>query len=395
MKLWQKKYELDKQIEAFTVSNDYLLDQKLVKYDCLGSIAHAKMLNKIGILSKTECDKLVMALYEIITINGNNAFIIKQEDEDCHTAIENYLIKKLGDCGKKIHTARSRNDQILTALRLYYKDEIKTITQLINELIKTLNSLKGKHGNVALPGYTHMTKAMPSSIGLWAESFIESMKDNKTLLTYIAKLADQSPLGTGAGYGLPIEVDRELTKKLLGFNKIQNNPIYVQNSRGKFESSILHALSQIMFDLNKISSDIMLFSMPEFGYFELPSELSTGSSIMPHKKNPDVLEIVRANYHQIIAFEFEVKNIISNLVSGYNRDLQLTKKPMINGFEVTKATLSIMIKVLGQIKINKSKCKNAMTKELYTTDKAYKLVKKGIPFRDAYKKISQEYERNL
>jgi argininosuccinate lyase len=221
------------------------------------------------------------------------------------------------------------------------------------------------------------------------------MKDNKLLLTYIAELIDQSPLGTGAGYDLPIDVDRELTKKLLGFKKIQNNPIYVQNSRGKFESSILHALSQIMFDLNKISSDLMLFSMPEFGYFELPYQLSTGSSIMPHKKNPDVLEIARANYHKIVAFEFQVKSIISNLISGYNRDLQLTKKPMINGFEVTKATLNIMIKVLGQIKVNKSKCKDAMTKELYTADKACKLVKQGFTFRDAYKKVSQEYERNL
>jgi argininosuccinate lyase len=395
MKLWQKKYELDKQIEAFTVGNDYLLDQKLVKYDCLGSIAHAKMLNKIGILSDIECDKLVMTLNEIMTIDGNSAFVIKQEDEDCHTAIEDYLVKKLGDCGKKIHTARSRNDQVLTALRLYYKNEIKVILGLMDEYIKTLTCLKEKHGLVELPGYTHMTKAMPSSIGLWVESFVESMQDNKLLLMQIGDIADQSPLGTGAGYGLPIVINRKLTKELLGFKKIQNNPIYVQNSRGKFESSILHALSQIMFDLNKISSDLMLFCMPEFGYFELPSQLSTGSSIMPHKKNPDVLEITRANYHKIIAFEFEVKNIISNLISGYNRDLQLTKKPMISGFEVTKATLDIMIKVLGQIKVNKSKCKDAMTKELCTVDKTYKLVKQGVPFRDAYKKVFQEYERNL
>ncbi|MCK5636234.1 MAG: argininosuccinate lyase [Thermoplasmatales archaeon] len=390
MKLWQQKYQLNKQIEAFTVGNDYLLDQKLVKYDCLGSIAHVKMLNKIGILDKTESDKLIMALYEIIKLDGNNAFIIKQEDEDCHTAIENFLIKKLGDCGKKIHTARSRNDQVLTALRLFYKDEIKCITELIDKLTKKLVKIKQKYGSIVIPGYTHMQKAMPSSVGLWAEAFAESMNDNKLLLLDIFKLIDQSPLGTGAGYGLPIEIDRETTSKCLDFNKIQNNPIYVQNSRGKFESTILHGLSQIMFDLNKMASDLLLFSIPELGYFQLPTEFCTGSSIMPHKKNPDVLEIVRAKYHQIVAFEFEIKNNIANLISGYNRDIQLTKKPVICGFEVTKNTIQIMIKVLDQLKVNEKNCKNAMTKELFTTEKVYSLVKKGIPFRDAYKKTSKE-----
>ncbi|MCK4365154.1 MAG: argininosuccinate lyase [Thermoplasmatales archaeon] len=392
MKLWQQKYQLNKQIEAFTVGNDYLLDQKLVKYDCLGSIAHVKMLNKIGILDKTESDKLTMALYEIIKLDGNKAFIIKQEDEDCHTAIENFLIKKLGDCGKKIHTARSRNDQVLTALRLFYKDEIKCITELMDNLIKTLVAIKQKYGSVEIPGYTHMQKAMPSSVGLWAEAFAESMNDNKLLLLDIFKLVDQSPLGTGAGYGLPIEVDRETIAECLGFSKIQKNPIYVQNSRGKFESTILHGLSQIMFDLNKMASDLLLFSIPELGYFQLPTEFCTGSSIMPHKKNPDVLEIIRAKYHQIVAFEFEIKNNIANLISGYNRDIQLTKKPVICGFEVTKNTIQIMIKVLAQLKVNKIKCKNAMTKELYATDKVYKIIKKGVPFREAYKEISQEYE---
>jgi len=331
-----------------------------------------------------------MALYEIIKLDGNKAFIIKQEDEDCHTAIENFLIKKLGDCGKKIHTARSRNDQVLTALRLFYKDEIKCITELMDNLVKTLVAIKQKYGSVEIPGYTHMQKAMPSSVGLWAEAFAESMNDNKLLLLDIFKLIDQSPLGTGAGYGLPIKVNREITAECLSFSKIQKNPIYVQNSRGKFESTILHGLSQIMFDLNKMASDLLLFSIPELGYFQLPTEFCTGSSIMPHKKNPDVLEIVRAKYHQIVAFEFEIKNNIANLISGYNRDIQLTKKPVICGFEVTKNTIQIMIKVLDQLKVNKSNCKNAMTEELFTTKKVYALVKKGIPFREAYKKASKE-----
>ena len=391
MKLWEKKYQLNKQIEAYTVGNDYIIDQKLVKYDCLGSIAHAKMLNKIGILSKTECDKLVMILNEIITKDGNSAFVIKQEDEDCHTAIENYLIKKLGDCGKKIHTARSRNDQILTALRLYYKDEIKAIVKLIDEFIRILTYLEEKHGSVAFPGYTHMRRAMPSSVGLWADAFIESMEDNKQLLSHTYALVDQSPLGTGAGYGLPIKIDRKTTSELLGFGKIQKNPIYVQNSRGKFESSILHALSQIMIDLNKMASDIILFSMSEFDYFKLPSEICTGSSIMPNKKNPDVLEIIRANYHKIVSYEFEVKGIIGNLVSGYNRDIQLTKKPVIGGFEITKESLKIMELVIKNLYVNKQKCKKALTEELYATEREYDLVEKGIPFRDAYAKISQGF----
>lgn len=391
MKLWQKNYSLNKQVEKFTVGDDYKIDQKLVKYDCLASIAHAKMLNKIGILTKTECNKLIAVLNEIIKSDGRGEFVIKQEDEDCHTAIENYLIKKLRSIGKKIHTARSRNDQILTALRLYYKDEIKGIVQLVDELVKVLISFKDKHGTVEMPGYTHMRKAMPSSVGMWAESFIESMYDNKTLLLDMAKLVDQSPLGTGAGYGLPIEVDRKLTAELLGFKKIQKNPIYVQNSRGKFESSILHALSQITFDFNKMASDILVFSMPEFGYFELPSKFCTGSSIMPHKKNPDVLELLRAKYHQIVSYEFEVKSVIGNLISGYNRDLQLTKEPMINGFEITKECLGVMRLFLEKLQVNRENCKKAMTEELYVAEKAYKLVEKGIPFRDAYEKVSQEY----
>ena len=392
MKIWQKKYELDKQIEAFTVGNDYLIDQKLVKYDCLGSIAHVKMLKKIGILNDIEHDKLIMVLYEIIKLDRNNAFIIKQEDEDCHTAIENYLIKKIGDSGKKIHTARSRNDQVITALRLYYKDEIKCIINLYSELIKTLINFKKKYGLIKIPGFTHMRKAMPSSIKMWTESFIESMNDNILLLNFIFKLIDQSPLGTGPGYGIPIDIDREITAKYLGFNKIQKNPIYIQNSRGKFESTILHGLSQIMFDFNKIASDLLIFSMPEFGFFEFPLEFFTGSSIMPHKKNPDFLELVRAKYNIIVSYEFQIKNLIGNLISGYNRDIQLTKSSVINSIEITKETIRLLKKVFRKMVVNKNNCEKAMTEELFATDKVYNLLKKDLSFREAYKKVSKEYK---
>ncbi len=392
MKLWGQNYKLNKQIEKFTVGNDYILDQKLVKYDCIASIAHVKMLKKIGILTKTECNRLIEVLFCIKKLDSNKKFQIKKEDEDCHTAIENYIIEKLGDIGKKIHTARSRNDQVLTALRLFYKDEIKSVINNVDILIKTLVLFKRKYGKIELPGYTHMRKAMPSSIGLWIEAYVESMKDNKKLLNSIFKLIDQSPLGTAAGYGLPIEIDRKMTAKLLGFSKIQNNPIYVQNSRGKFESSIIHGLNQILLDLNKMSMDIIFFSMPEIGYIKLSSELCTGSSIMPHKKNPDVLEIIRANYHKITSFEFEIKSIISNLISGYNRDLQLIKEPIIKGFEITIDSLQAMNIVLAHINVDKKKCKEAMTEELYATNIVYNLVKNGVPFRNAYKKVAKKFQ---
>ena len=392
MKLWEKNYKLNKKIEKYTVGDDYILDLKLVKYDCIASIAHAKMLQKIKMLTSKECEDIINVLNEIIKLTKAGKFLIKQEDEDCHTAIEKYLVKKLDDTGKKIHTARSRNDQIQTALRLYYKDEIKFTIKLLDLLIEKLGEFKDKYGSIKWPGFTHMRKAMPSYVGLWADAFIESMKDNKKLLLGIYNLIDQSPLGTGAGYGNPCNVDRKLTANLLEFSKVQKNPIYVQNSRGKFESTILHGLGQIMLDLNKMSSDLLLFSMPEFGYMDLPNELCTGSSIMPHKKNPDALELVRANYHKIISYEFVIKNICSNLISGYNRDLQLTKKPMILGYELTKNSIDIMALIIENIQVNKDQCKKAMTEELYATEKVYTLVKKGVSFREAYKEISKEYE---
>ena len=392
MKLWEKNCNLDKSVEKFTVGDDYLVDQKLVKYDCLASIVHVKMLNKIGILKTGECSKLVKTLEEIMELDKEGVFVIKLEDEDCHTSIENFLVEKLGNLGKKIHTARSRNDQVLTALRLFYKDEIKSVVQLVDSLIKALVVFEEKYGYIEMPGYTHMRKAMPSSISLWINSFVESMNDNKTLMLYIYEFIDKSPLGTGAGYGLPIQVDRKMTAKLLGFSDIHSNPLYTQNSRGKFESIILNGLTQIMLDLNKMAMDILLFSTSEYGYMGLSEKFCTGSSMMPHKKNPDVLELIRAKYHQVLSYEFEVKSIISNLISGYNRDLQLTKKPVMDGFEITKDSLDMMILVLKNLYVNEGKCKKAMTEELYATEKAYKLIGKDVPFRDAYKEIAKTYK---
>lgn len=392
MKLWKKDYTLDKQVEEFTVDRDFVTDYELVPYDCIASIAHAKLLHAMNILTKEELASLITCLEEILARSKHGTFVITQEDEDCHTAIETYLVKKVGSAGKKIHCYRSRNDQVLTALRLYYKDKITSVLQKIDELKEALKSFEKEYGHIALPGYTHMRKAMPSSVGMWSESFIESMDDNKMVLEWTRVLIDQSPLGTGAGYGVGTEIDRNLTAKLLGFARVQENPIYVQNSRGKFESSILHALTQVMADVNKAASDIILFSMQEFGFFELNPEICTGSSIMPHKKNPDVLEILRGKYHEIVSYEVRLKGLAGNLPSGYNRDIQLTKEPVMKSFIITESCLDILSMVLKNVKVNEENCRSALVPEVYATEKVYDLVREGIPFRDAYRIISKEFQ---
>jgi len=264
MKLWDKGVELNKQIEDFTVGDDPVLDRKLVKYDCLASIAHAKMLARIDILSEDEAKKLEKALNQIIDLDEKGDFQIKKEQEDCHTAIENHLVNVLGQVGEKIHTGRSRNDQVLTALRLFYKDELQACSQLAETFLGTLEAFVKKYGRIILPGFTHTRKAMPSSIAMWGEGFIDSMSDNLKLLDLTFELVDQSPLGAGAGYGVPVNLDREFTAQYLGFKKAQRNPIYAQNSRGKFEGTMLHSLSQVLLDLNKICSDLIIFSLPEY-----------------------------------------------------------------------------------------------------------------------------------
>ena len=385
-KLWQKDYSLNSEIEKFTVGNDYLLDLNLVKYDVYGSIAHAAMLNKIGILSNGEFQKLKKILVEIFFLGKK--FQLKVEDEDVHTAIESHLTKKLGDLGKKIHTARSRNDQVLTDIRLYSKEKLLEAQKLTLDLADAFADIAGKNKEVPMAGYTHSRKAMPSSVGLYFGSFAESLIDDLKILKNAYELNDQCPLGSGAGYGLPLNVDRQLVADLLGFKKVQNNSLYVQNSRGKFESAAIFALSSIMGDLARLSNDLILFSMDEFGYFKLPDEFCTGSSIMPQKKNPDVFELIRTKSAKVDSNLYLVKNIISKLQSGYNRDLQLTKEPLMESFEITLASLKIFNLVVKNFQINKEKCISSCTQELFATEHAYELVKKGIPFRDAYAKVA-------
>jgi len=390
-KLWDKGYELNSVVESFTVGNDVVLDQALIPYDCRASIAHARMLGKIGLLTAEEVEKLTGALETIIQLHRQEKFTIRPEQEDCHTAIESFLTEKLGKLGMKIHTGRSRNDQVLTALRLFYKDQLTVCDKQVEALIKSISAFTEKEGATVFPGYTHMRKAMPSSIALWGRAFIDSMEDNRKLLRLALELIDQSPLGTGAGYGVPLELDREYTAKELGFARVQENPVYVQNSRGKLEITILHALSQVMLDLNRIASDLILFSMPEFGFFELPDEFCTGSSIMPQKKNPDVLELLRARYHVIIALESQVKTQVSNLISGYNRDIQLTKEPVMKGFDITRAGLEVAELLFRHLVVNRERCEEALTDDLLATERVYALVRQGVPFREAYQRIAKEY----
>lgn len=388
MKLWNNDIYINKNIEKFTVGNDYILDKRIVEFDCIASIAHAKMLAKIGVISEEELEKLIDELNEIISMHKKGDFDIAITEEDCHTAIENHLSNKLGDLGRKIHFARSRNDQVITALRLYYKEEINKILLLIQKLSESLN--KFSKNKCLIPGFTHTRKAMPSSISLWSKAFVESMNDNKIIISNVIDLINKSPHGTGAGYGIPFIIDREYVASLLDFKDIQS-PLYVQNSRCKYDSLIMSSLSTIMYDLNKMSSDIILFSMSNFGYFIIPNEFTTGSSIMPQKKNPDALELIRGYYSKIISNEFEIKSLTSNLISGYHRDMQLCKEPLFKSFDIVKDCLEIMILIINNLKLDKQKANMNITGELYATEEVYKLVKKGIPFRYAHGIIRKKY----
>ncbi|NQV42916.1 MAG: argininosuccinate lyase [Candidatus Marinimicrobia bacterium] len=393
-KLWDKGLALNQQIEAFTVGNDYLLDQSLVYYDCIASKAHASVLEKAALLSPDEAQQIKQGLDDIIALQIKGEFEITSEQEDCHTAIEAYLIETLGELGKKIHTARSRNDQVLTAQRLYYRDQLKEVESLRVKLIETMAQFVERFGQISYPGYTHMQKAMPSSFAMWGWAFIESMEDNGMLLATVSKILDQSPLGTAAGYGVPLEIDREMAAQELGFARVQQNPIYAQNSRGKFDALLIHSLSAMTADFNKIASDLILFNMSEFKFVKLPDEFCTGSSIMPQKKNPDVLELMRAKHHLVKACEFEVSSLTGNLISGYNRDLQLTKEPVMKALKITQDCLEIAVLLFQNLEVNEDRCQKAMSPELYATERAYDLVRQGVPFRDAYIQIAHSLEED-
>ncbi len=390
-KLWEKGYELEKGIEKFTVGEDYLLDYELVEADVLGSIAHATMLAKIGIIDAAELRKVRAALLDILKTHEKGEFKIKPEDEDVHTAVENKLTEALGDLGKKIHTGRSRNDQVLADLRIYAKKKLLDVEQAAIGLASALVKLADESKDVPIPGRTHTQLAMPSSIGLWAGAYAESLLDDLDVIKAAYALNDQCPLGSAASYGVALPIDRQTVSTMLGFKKVQNNVLYANNSRGKVESVILAALSQVEIDLSKMAGDLIMFSIPEFGYFSLPEKYCTGSSMMPNKKNPDVLELVRAKANKVLAGYYQVVNTIKDLPSGYNRDFQETKAPLIDGLALTEVSLRVCALVVSGLKVNKDACIKACTgaPEIFATDKAVELAAGGIPWRDAYLKMAE------
>ncbi len=393
MKLWDKGYQLDHLVETFMTGDDPQLDQALIIYDCMGSIAHAKMLAKIGVLTPNECEQLTDALQDILNLAKDHKFIIQFQDEDVHTAVENALIAKLGDLGKKLHTARSRNDQVLLDIRLYSKDWLMNITNEVLNVCEVLYNFAKKHQDVPMPGRTHFQRAMPSSMGLWGGAFAESLLGNITLVKTAYMLVDQCPLGSAASYGVSLEIDRQYTSDLLGFSAVQNNVLYVNNSRGKFESIILSALVQIMNDLSKISTDIIIFCTPEFGYLSLPEKFCPGSSLMPQKRNPCPLELIRAKSATLQGMLFQVLELIRALPSGYNRDFQETKRPLMQGFELTLMSLKVFGIIFSELQVNKDQCIASFSSDIFATDEVLSLVNEGIPFRDAYKQVAHDLDQ--
>lgn len=392
-KLWEKNYKLNHAVEKYCSGNNVVLDNELARYDVLGTLAHAKMLQKIGILTKEEFYKTKSVLVGMLALIDKKMFTVELGDEDVHTKVENVLIEELGDTGKKIHTARSRNDQINLDIKLFSKDSFFILAQQVAELVTSFQGLAMKYEFVPMPGYTHMQKAMPSSVGMWAGSFAESLIDDLNILKSAFDDADQSPLGSGAAYGVSLEIDREYTSKLLGFGKVQNNSLYAQVSRVKSQAVTLHALSQIMLTLSRFASDMLIFTTSEFDYFDVPSELCTGSSIMPQKNNLDIMEILRARTHRILQYAHANSAILAGLPSGYNADFAETKESLLVSFSIVKSSVRISNLLVGGIKPKKDNLKNGFSKEIYATHAAYQLVKKGIPFREAYKQVAVSLDK--
>ena len=386
-KLWEKDYSIDSLLEEYTVGKDYQIDKELVVADCLSSIAQAKMLRKIGILSAQEEAGLRKELSLIMEEARRGEFSIRKEDEDCHTAIENRLVQRLGETGKKIHTGRSRNDQVLTALRIHGRERLLEIFRFSLQLAETLLDQAERYRKVPMPGRTHTQLAMPSTVGLWLAAFGEETLDNLELLQRGYELWNRCPLGSAASYGTSLPLDREYTAELLAFPRVQNNVLAANNSRGKLEAAILDQLDQMGLTLSKLSTDLILFSLPEFGYFSLPKELCTGSSIMPQKRNPDGLELTRAKAALLGSYSSAVKSIVRSLPSGYNRDFQETKEPFLKGLSLCLEMVQVMDHLIQSLQVHEEALRKGFTPEIFATDAVYELVRKGVPFRDAYREV--------
>jgi argininosuccinate lyase len=393
MKLWNKdSTTLSESIEKFTVGNDKIFDVQLAKHDVAGSIAHAKMLHTIGILNEEEIVTVENALLQILQTINDGKFVIEEHVEDVHSQIEMMLTEMIGDAGKKIHTGRSRNDQIATDIKLFLKEEIGSIKNLAKPLFDVLINLSNKHKDVLMPGYTHFQIAMPSSFGLWFASFAESLVDDLTLLHAAYVVANKNPLGSGAGYGSAFELDRTLTTQLLQFGTLNYNSIYAQTTRGKTEKVLAMAMSSMAATLNKLSADVCLYVNQNHSFISFPDEVTTGSSIMPHKKNPDVFELIRSKTNIIQSTPNTLTMMLTNMPTGYHRDVQLTKEVLFPQISSLKNCIELLLLVLPQISVNSSILTDEKYTHLFSVEAVNDLVKNGIPFRDAYKQVGNDID---
>lgn len=390
--LWSKGLPLDEAIHRFTVGDDPDLDTVLLAYDAAGSAAHARMLAHVGLLPVKDAEALVAKLAAIARRAQESSIRIAPEQEDAHTVIEGLLTAELGDAGKRIHLGRSRNDQVILALRLYMRETLLGISAQVAGLANEFLIFARAHADEAMPGYTHLRRAMPSSFGLWAAAFAAGLAEELQALQALYARLDRCPLGAAAGFGVPLPIEREYTAKLLGFSAVQVSPVDVQNSRGRHELALLNGFASIGLVMEKFLWDVALYSMPEFGFIRLPDAFTTGSSIMPQKRNPDVVELARGRCRELRGYAAMLQEIAAGLPSNYHRDLQLLKKPLFGAVSATQGWLDVLIALVPVLQVDAPKAAAACSDDIYAAHQAYRLAEGGMPFRDAYKQVAREIE---
>lgn len=391
-KLWEKSVQVNKDIERFTVGRDREMDLYLAKHDVLGSMAHITMLQSIGLLTAAELEQLLAELKQIYALAERGEFVIEDGVEDVHSQVELMLTRKLGDVGKKIHSGRSRNDQVLLDLKLFTREQIKDIAEAVEQLFDVLIRQSGRYKDVLMPGYTHLQIAMPSSFGLWFGAYAESLVDDMMFLQAAFRMCNRNPLGSAAGYGSSFPLDRSMTTRLLGFDSMNYNVVYAQMGRGKMERNVAFALATIAGTLSKLAFDACLFNSQNFGFIKLPDECTTGSSIMPHKKNPDVFELTRAKCNKIQSLPQQIMMIANNLPSGYFRDLQIIKEVFLPAFQELKDCLQMTTYIMNAVKVNEHILDDDRYSLIFSVEEVNRLAREGMPFRDAYKKVGLDIE---
>lgn len=391
-KLWEKNIQVDKEVERFTVGKDRELDLYLAPYDMLGSMAHITMLESIGLLTKDELQSLHAELKNMYAKAERGNFVIEEGVEDVHSQVELMLTRKLGDIGKKIHSGRSRNDQVLLDLKLFTRARIRELVRLTGDLFEVLIDRSNRYKDILMPGYTHLQIAMPSSFGLWFAAYAESLADDLLLMQAAYKICNRNPLGSAAGYGSSFPLNRSMTTELLGFDSMNYNVVYAQMGRGKMERTVAYAMAGIAATLSKLAMDACLFNSQNFGFIQLPDSFTTGSSIMPHKKNPDVFELTRAKCNTLQGMPQQIALICNNLPSGYFRDLQIIKELFLPSFDELNDCLRMVTLMMREIKINEHILDDPKYSLLFSVEKVNRLVMDGVPFRDAYKKVSMDIE---